>query len=68
MRLEERVKRLEAEIQEILQRIRNKGKILVHPKEMPKLPLENANELARMEKCLHKQANQEFLVCTDKVM
>ncbi|XP_024875944.1 uncharacterized protein LOC112457248 [Temnothorax curvispinosus] len=49
-------------LEEVVQRLRNKGIILSHPKGMPQIPLENINEAERMEECLASSAAQmEYL-------
>lgn len=63
-RVEERLKIMQEDLQEILQRLRNRGKVLQRPRGMPQLPLMSETELKVMEKCLKKHSNFEYLVCT----
>lgn len=53
-------------LEEILQRLRNKGTIVPHPEGMPQIPLENVTAADKMEKCLaSSEAQMEYLVSTD---
>lgn len=46
-----------------MQRLRNKGIIVPHPKGMPQIPLENIDAAEKMEKCLASStAQMEYLV------
>lgn len=49
-------------LEEILQRLRNKGTIVPHPEGMPQIPLENITAADKMEKCLaSSEAQMEYL-------
>lgn len=53
-------------LEEILQRLRNKGITVPHPEGMPQIPLENISAAEKMEKCLaSSEAQMEYLVSTD---
>lgn len=53
-------------LEEIVQRLRNKGTIVSHPEGMPQIPLENISAAEKMEKCLaSSEAQMEYLVSTD---
>jgi hypothetical protein len=49
-------------LDEVLQRLKNKGVVLSHPKEMPTLPIEKYSALKRMEELLKLPANYEYVV------
>jgi len=49
-------------LEEVLQRLKNKRKILVHPDGMAHFPLDREFKVEAMEKALNKPANMEYLV------
>jgi len=49
-------------LEEILQRLRNKGLVLEHPKDMPRIPLDTEDKVDKMEAALNIKANHEYLV------
>lgn len=52
-------------LEEIVQRLRNKGITISHPEGMPQIPLQNINAAEKMEKCLASfTAQMEYLVST----
>lgn len=51
-----------AMLDEILQRLRNKGVVLTHPADMPPLPLQNDSDVKEMERSLRSSGNAEYLV------
>lgn len=53
-------------LEEIVQRLKNKGITISHPEGMPQIPLQNISTAEKMEKCLALSTTQmEYLVSTD---
>lgn len=53
-------------LEEIVQRLRNKGITLSHPEGMPQIPLQSISAAEDMEECLTSStAQMEYLVSTD---
>ncbi|CAA2990874.1 Hypothetical predicted protein, partial [Olea europaea subsp. europaea] len=48
-------------LEEILQRLKNRGLVLTHPKNMPDLPLDSYEALKKLELSLQSKANAEYL-------
>ena len=49
-------------LEEVVERLRNRGAVLLHPKSMPTLPIDSYENFKKMEVSLETPSNLEYLV------